>query len=162
MELKLNRRINAPAATVWGLLAEKFGDVGQWTSGLAGSHMTGEPGVGAVRTCTMPNGDEIQETLVIYSPEKMNFKYTATQGLPSWLKEASNNWAVHPINAQTCTVSAIATVVLPWWLVPVSPLAKLGLKIMGKRFLDEMEYYLANGSIHPRAAKQKTALSASG
>jgi len=155
MELKLHRRVAAPAQTVWALLAERFADVGLWTSGLKSSRMDTDPAVGAIRTCVMPNGNQIHETLRIYSPEALEFKYQVTTGAPKWIKEASNHWTIRATGPDTCDVSAIAKVVLPWWLVPVTPLMGLALRHMGKRYLDEMEYYLANGTIHPRAAKMK-------
>jgi len=54
IELALDLELAAPAARVWTVLGEEFGEVDKFASGVVKSSMEGPVGVGAVRACQTP------------------------------------------------------------------------------------------------------------
>lgn len=141
MEMNFSRRLNAPANEIWALMGEGYGDVGQWARGLKGSHLR-DPGAGmvqgAIRVCERDNGQAIHEQARIYDPHSMTLSYTVVDGMPSWVAEASNTWTIRP-DGLGCVVTARAVLTLPWWLRPVTPLMRMWIRSLGRRFMDDME-----------------------
>ncbi len=72
--------IKAPAAKVWGLIAD-FCSIEKWHPGVAKCEGTGGNAVGAVRTLHVgkPDGPVIVEELLMHDPAKMSYKYKITQ-----------------------------------------------------------------------------------
>ena len=72
--------IKAPAAKVWGLIAD-FCSIEKWHPGVAKCEGTGGNTVGAVRTLHVgkADGPVIVEELLMHDPAKMSYKYKITQ-----------------------------------------------------------------------------------
>ena len=155
MQLSKTWKVNASAGDTWSLLAEGFGDVGLWTSGIDSSQLSDVLGKGAIRTCGLPDGSWIKESVTGYDPDAMTFSYTVVQGAPRWIKEASNIWQIRAISGNQCEVTSNAVIVLPWWLRPLTPMMRIMVGRMGEQFVREAEYYLTHERIHPRATRAK-------
>lgn len=73
-------KINAPAAKVWGLIAD-FCSISQWHPGVVKCEGSGGNEVGAKRVLTVgkADGPKIEEELQLYDAAKMTYKYRITK-----------------------------------------------------------------------------------
>jgi len=72
--------INAPVDLVWQTLAD-IGAIYKWNPGVRASHLTSKPeiGVGAARYCDLGGKNYLNETVVVWQPEKqLTMRITAT------------------------------------------------------------------------------------
>lgn len=87
--------VDAPAAKVWSVLTDEFGDADVWASAVHKADFqlsaSGDM-VGSQRVCETTLGT-LNETVVRYDAENMVFAYQA-QGLPPFVTKAVNNWTV--------------------------------------------------------------------
>jgi hypothetical protein len=153
--------INAPAATVWHVLAHDFAGIGRWASAIPASEGVSEipapPGaeVGA-RVCAtaIPGFQAIQETFTSYDDDAMRYSYEATQGLPRFMKHALNHWSVHALSPTSCEVEAQAEVEMSLFPgVLLVPLMRLQLRRTGVQTFEELKYYVEQDRVHPRKLK---------
>jgi uncharacterized protein YndB with AHSA1/START domain len=79
-KVELEITVKAPAAKVWGLIAD-FCSIEKWHPGVAKCEGTGGNTVGAVRKLHVgkADGPVIVEELLIHDPEKMSYKYKITE-----------------------------------------------------------------------------------
>lgn len=118
--------IDAPAASAWDLLANRFGDVALYASGVRAASVDGPVGVGCTRTCTSePFGPfasaDVTERLVEFDPQGMGFTYVAGGELPAFIPSSRNRWKVEVVGSDTCRVWCHASVDLLWWATPFAP-----------------------------------------
>ncbi len=104
MELRAEVMINSPADDAWLVVGERFGEIGDWASGVTVSALDGPPGPGRVRTCHIvgfgPIGPGvIRERLVHFDPAARSLSYEAAGGMPSFVERAVSRWSVHPRQA---------------------------------------------------------------
>lgn len=73
-------RIDAPAAKVWGLIAD-FCSISNWHPGVVKCEGTGGNAPGATRVLTIgkSDGPRIAEELQMYDADKMTYKYRITK-----------------------------------------------------------------------------------
>lgn len=157
MELTLKRRMNVPALTAWTLLADRFGDIAALTTGLQNSWADQPVAKGTTRICVQPNGAKIIETMSAFSRDNMSFRYDITKGAPTWIKSAYNRIQIIPVDDNTCDVISTPHVDLPWWLGPLSPVMRIFVGHMGRRFFEEVEYFAIHGEAHPRVKNEAKA-----
>lgn len=69
--------INAPAATVWAVLAD-IGTIGRWNPGLRSSErINAVEGLGAQRTCIISKSQWLSEEVIAFRPHKeITFQFT--------------------------------------------------------------------------------------
>lgn len=119
--------LDAPAAEAWRVLAEEFGDVASYASGVRASSMDGVPAVGAVRTCETPAFGpfpalHITEELTEFDRGAMRYAYVAGGELPAMIPSSTNRWSVEALGADRCRVKSHASINLRWWALPLAPL----------------------------------------
>ena len=120
--------VNAPAIAAWTVLGERFGALESWTSTIAHTTLDGELQVGVARTCesTQQFGPfppaTVTERLTLFDREQMEFRYEATQGIPRFVKHATNHWRIEPIGTDRCRVTSTAEVRFTWWATVLAPL----------------------------------------
>ena len=70
-QVTVERRVNAPRADVWGVLAD-FPGISRWNSGVKASAATSEAtaGVGASRHCDLAPAGTLEETITEWSPDE--------------------------------------------------------------------------------------------
>jgi len=155
MELHAHLDIAAPAAAVWHLIGERFGDIGQWAVPITSSSLDGVPAVGAVRQChvagfgPVPPG-VIHEKLTVFEPASMRFEYAAVRGMPAIIKRATNRWQVVPAGPQACVVRIHATMALRGLAALTAPLMKWRMINDSKLVLEELKHRAEHGQPHPR------------
>lgn len=79
-KVEQNVKIAAPAAKVWGLVAD-FCSIEEWHPGVVDCAGTGGNEVGAKRVLTIgqADGPKIEEELQLYDAQKMTYKYRITK-----------------------------------------------------------------------------------
>ncbi len=153
--------VDASAERVWQVLGLQFGDIGQWTSVVASTSISGELGVGAKRVCHLSPSSTVSEELTEYSPETMSYAYRAGAGVPGWVKEASNHWTIQPIDEKHCRVLIRPTIRLSWWANPIKPFCVWSTRRLLVRVGEELKHYVEKGEVHPRKIEQTAKLAAS-
>lgn len=107
IQMKDQITINAPADKAWHVLAHNFDDIGRWATVImaskAATDMPAPEGaeVGG-RVCSAQGFGEVQEKFTYYDEPSRRFGYKAIEGLPSFIKNAENNWSVHALGANRC------------------------------------------------------------
>lgn len=137
----MEREIDASADEVWQVLGERFGEL-SWSSGITGSSLEGELGVGAVRVCEFPpnmfaRDGTVKEKLLTFDREAMKFSYQPTTPLGP-MKDAINRWTITPLGPRRCKVSSHATVQLRAWAWLFAPFMGPMLRKLGEEFLDDL------------------------
>jgi hypothetical protein len=148
IELHTTLDLDASAAQTWRVLAERFGEVATFASGLQSSMLDRPVGTGAVRTCeTKPFGPfaaaTLTEKLVEFSPEAMRFTYVAGGGLPGFISGATNRWSVQALGPNHCRVVSHASIELVWWAVPFATVLGWSIHSEVGRFGDDLRHHVA-------------------
>lgn len=154
--------VEASAERVWQVLAHEYGNIGKWASAIPqsasifdGSAPDGAPACGRVCGNNVAGFGDVTERFTYYDEKAMRFGYEATEGLPSFVHSAVNNWSVRPLDPSRCEVTARGEVELPWFPgFLVAPMMKWQLGRLGKQTTEEFKYYVENGRPHPRKQKQ--------
>lgn len=164
MDLHAHLDIAASAATVWYLIGERFGDIGQWAVPITSSSLDGVPTVGAVRQChvagfgPVPPG-VIHEQLTVFEPDAMRFQYVAVQGMPATIKHATNRWQVVSTGPQSCVVRIHATMTMRGLAALAAPLMKGRMVNDSMLVLEELKHCAEHGRPHPRKVAAQERLS---
>lgn len=160
MRMKVETTLACSAEHAWKVLGEGFGDIAEWSCGLAESSLDGELGVGTVRTCVSAQSfgpfeaGIVTEELTEFDPGTRSFAYRATSGLPGFIETAGNRWSIHAVDDGNCLVRFDATVkakgVLRMFEPVLGPMMKLMMRSDIKKLTEEMQYRVAHGKPHPR------------
>lgn len=157
MKIQRSMDVNAPATDAWALLADGFGDIGEWTSVVDSSRLVGDRvEVGAVRHCRVSgpgSGDGLAvERITAFEPDSMTYTYEAVDGLPGLVRSARGTLSIAPLAGDRCRVRADGRIVLPWWLSPLSPVVSLTMGSAIRKFFRDLQYRLEHGAPHPEVA----------
>lgn len=155
MEFDTKIEVSAPAEKAWQVIGEQFGDISDWSATLESSFLKGILGVGATRTCKGKGfgpfpPSTIVEKLTHFDPEKYQFTYEASKGLPAFIKKAKNAWSVETIDKDNCVIHTRAHVILSVWMKPFGWLLPMVLKRDMGLFTEELTYRVELGLPHPR------------
>jgi hypothetical protein len=166
MRIQRTIDVNASATDAWALLADGFGDIGTWTTVVDGSYLVGDRvEVGAERRCQtsgpLSRDGVVVERVTAFDRDAMTYSYEAVRGLPSFMKSARNTLSVTPLVDTRCRINADGHIVLPRWLVPLSPVIALVLGLATRRFFRDLQYRLEYGAPVPRSPHEATAESSS-
>ena len=118
--IQLSTEIQAPVATVWGVLAN-FPNVADWNSGVTKSYATSEQaeGVGASRHCDLSPIGTLEETIQEWHPnEKMVVSIDSSTKSP--LKTGLGSFELNPGDSESTTVTLNLEYELKW-----GPIGKL-------------------------------------
>ncbi len=164
MKMRYEIEIDAPAEAAWRVLGEGFGDL-SWSSSITYTRLSGELGVGAVRSCggeafgPFPAG-EVSEVLTRFDREAMTFAYRGTDAMPWFVDSVENTWTVDALGAERCRVVLAPDLVVRWWLRPIQLLAVWIFGGAMRGLLHEMKHRIETGSLHPRACARDARLAA--
>ena len=155
VEIKLNTEIDKSADECWKVLGNGYTDIYKWMSGVTSSDAEGEPfGDSPVGSRKMvASGITFSEKLVHFSNAERAFTYEVL-GLPFVIKSAKNEWRFTETNGKATLKMHLrlqATAGFGWLLNGL--LKKNMTKAMGKLH-QEFKYYMENGEVHPRKAKE--------
>ena len=101
IQIKVTKQINSPANAAWEKIAA-FSGIEDY-SPIAKSVVEGN-GVGAKRTCFMPDNAEIHEFLSLLDHDRMQLEYDMISG-PFPIKNYKGKVAVKALSESTCEVS---------------------------------------------------------
>ena len=151
-------RVSASADRAWEVLAENFGDAALWTSALNTSSLTGDLGVGAIRTCHSNKigpfpANISKEILTEFDPRRRRFTYKVQSGLPGIFKGAQNAWSIESISHSSCIVKSRAVLELSVLIRPLSCVLSMLIKRDLKKIFEELHYYIEHNSPHPNKEK---------
>ena len=161
IEIKGQTVIDAPASKIWSVLAHDFADIGRWATIIPDSKP--DPTVSApegatvgARVCSnlVPGFGDVREEFLTYDEEGKRFSYRATDGLPSFIENAVNNWSVRPLGPNQSVVEARGEVQMR--LIPgllLAPFMKLQLGRSAAQVGEELKYFIEQGQPHPRKLK---------
>jgi uncharacterized protein YndB with AHSA1/START domain len=115
--LQVSSEIQAPVATVWGVLAN-FPNIADWNSGVTKSYATGDQteGVGASRHCDLAPSGTLEETIQEWQPnEKMAVSIDSSTKSP--LKSGLGTFELSPGGSESTTVALNLDYELKWGLI---------------------------------------------
>jgi hypothetical protein len=101
--------VNAPPDAMWRVISD-LGSIRRYTPALTSSQLEGEPGVGAVRTCTDRAGKRWTEECIEFDGRARNFTVRFRAEAPDFpfpVKTMLGGWAVQS--------SAAGSQVMVWW-----------------------------------------------
>ena len=140
--------IDAPAEAVWEVLAHRFGEIAEWASIMKSSEpiASTSPGLEAPvsgRVCTAYGFGKVQENLLDYDEQNMQFKYEAVRGLPFFIRYAENNWTVKPLSGNQCQVQSTGVLRMdPITATLLFPLFKYAMQRVGDRLFKDLKQYV--------------------
>lgn len=148
--IELYRDIPFNADIAWYWVGDRFGDIAQWSSALSASCMleSKAPREGAARTCQSPAswpfpGGTVTEVLLAFDPVAMSLTYRAIEGLPWFIRDATNRWSVSANGPNGCRIAMTASLQMGLWGTMLGPAMLPMMKKMGRRVLEELEELLA-------------------
>lgn len=157
--------IDAPADSVWRVLAHQFDQIGRWSSGVDESSAVvdipaPEGALVGGRVCLSGSSgsdifrSSVQEEFTYYDEQAMRFGYQISGEFPWFINRAENNWRVTSLPANRSAVEFRADLdlkLLPGlFLLLLLPVVK---KIWGTWTLEELKHYVEHGQPHPRKLK---------
>lgn len=155
IEMHFEFGVDAPAAEVWRVLGEDFGNVAQWAASLRASSIDGDVSVGATRTCEVeafgPFAPRtLTERLEVHDARGMRFTYSASSGLPSMIRAAKNRWSVEALGEVHSRARSHISIELAWWALPLAPLIAWRMRPGIEEVGEELAYRVERGQPHPR------------
>jgi hypothetical protein len=93
--------IDAPADTVWAVIASEFGLIGRWATAIPASAacpvprpVPSAPVPGRVCHTGIALAPQVTEAIVAYDERGRTLTYQATAGMPGFVSIARNRWQV--------------------------------------------------------------------
>jgi hypothetical protein len=153
MRIRRSIDVIAAATDAWALLADGYGDIGDWTTVVDSSHLIGDRvEVGAERRCQVSGpgtGDgHVVERITALDSDSMTYAYELVHG-PSYIKSARNVVSVTALASDRCRIQTDGRITLARWLVPLSPFVSLAMRLAARSFLRDLQRRLEHGSPHP-------------
>ncbi len=106
MNVTMQTTLEAPAEEVWQIVGD-FNGLPRFVAAATKSRMEGE-GVGALRTLTLPDGNEIVERLEAYDDDARTLSYSIVSG-PLPVKDYHSTMKVSPLSETRCEVTWSST-----------------------------------------------------
>jgi hypothetical protein len=149
MKMHVETIVDVEPEKAWQLIADQFGETGQWTSLLDSSFVQGKVKKGTQRICKI--GDkELAEKITHLDCSQLTISYEITKGRPPFVDEGRNTWRVFPHSENRSRVTMAPSIQLKWWAIFMSPLMALGMKHSMKKVLEEFKHCAETGEAHPR------------
>lgn len=153
--------IEAPADTVWRVIAHEFDRIGDWATAIPASEAlvagcaVQAPVAGRVCHTGLRMAPNVTETIVAYDEAARTLTYEATDGIPAFVTLARNQWQVIALDdgrSRVCfhaqlQVRGMWGKLFRWWL-----LARVGRD--GKHLLDDLKHFLEHGTPSPRKTQR--------
>lgn len=145
--------INDSPEKVWDVIGKGFVDIGSWATSISSSApRKNESGELEGRSCQTSFG-AVHELIDTWDDEKMSYSYVM-DGLPPMFKSGSNVWSVVAISPDSSKVlidtnmeiKPLPAFLMGWMLKPQ-------LNKSMDEMLQELKYFVENGSAHPKKQK---------
>jgi hypothetical protein len=153
--------IEAPAETVWAVLAHQFDRIGAWATAIPSSSplpraspVEGAPVAGRVCHTGMRLVTEVTERIVTYDEQRRTLTYQV-ENPPRFLKAARNRWQVEALSDQRTRVTMEATVEprgVTGWLLYLALRVQLARAV--PQFVEDLKHHLEQGRPSPRKQRQ--------
>jgi hypothetical protein len=155
IEIKLNTEINKPADECWKVFGNGYTDIYKWMSGVTSSEAEGEPfGESPVGSRKLKaQGITFSEKLVHFSNAERAFTYEVL-GLPFVIKSARNEWSFTETNGKATLNMHLRIELLGGFGWVLNGLVKKQMSKAMYLLHQEFKYYMENGVVHPRKAKE--------
>lgn len=157
-------KIEKPVHEVWKIWAEEFDQAGIWMAQVnhtlqktSGTKAEGAPMIGRICNFTSnPNGPKAIEDILKYDPKhyKMDLRVLA-ENVPIPLKQNLFNSSLKKVSDHATEIQIEANIELKWKGYLLYPLIKKGFHKSYGELLEELKYYVENGSVHPRKQKKQ-------
>lgn len=160
--------IDRPAAEVWRLLGDGFGEASVWASSIDSSRRVGEPALAGAparaREChvAVRGADRLVEELEDYDDARMSLTYVLATGMQHVARAARNTWSVTPLGAQRAELTIRAEVEWAPAGRILAPLLRPYLRAMGRRNADDFKAYVETGCPSARKRRQTSGRGALG
>jgi len=150
--------IKKPIEDVWEVLGNQFADISKWSSLISSSEVSGESKMTnvsySIRSTETANGPTKQE-LTAFDPANHMLSYKAISGTPAFFKSVHAEWALTS-SGQDATILMLDFEVKFKGITGIlSPIVKKKLGKVGDELLEDFQYYVENGTPHPRKTASK-------
>lgn len=156
MVIKKEIIINTSIEKTWNLLGPQFSNSSLWASAVQHSEGKGNSFQGAScseRGCSTSIG-KIREQLTHYSDTTHSLSYEVTDGMPSFVKSATNAWQLTKLEADKTHLQIYADINLSGFLGKImQPFIKLQMSGFAQDALEDFKYFVEKGVPHPRKIK---------
>jgi len=151
--------IDAPADTVWQVVAGRFDRIGEWAAAIPASvFATADTDVDvgapvAARVCETGIGalPRVTETIVGFDAANQTLTYQASKGMPAFVTAARNTWTVTALSARQCQVDIAAEFTTRGVIGRLARTIILARVLRdGRHVLDDLKYYVETGTPSPR------------
>ncbi len=152
--------IDAPADTVWEVIAGRFDRIGDWAAAIpASAPAVADPRLVnvaapiAARMCdtgikALPR---VTETIVGFDATNRTLTYQATAGVPAFITTARNTWTVTALSDTRCRVDITAELTTRGMLGRLARTVILARVLRdGRHLLDDLKHYVETGTPSPR------------
>lgn len=150
--------INKPADDIWKILADDYGGIGKWASGVNVSQGLGDPIGGSScsgRSCEISatGFSDTEEKILTYDRDNYLLHYQLVHGLPGFVKNAMNTFKLTPKGGST---EVNANTIMDATGIPGFLMKRFMASSTQKaldNILEELKHYVETGRVHPRKEK---------
>lgn len=140
----------------WKILGHDFAHPYKWASGVNHSEGHGKQLATTQcdeRACQTVMGN-IREKLTQFSDNDFHLAYLVTEGMPSMVKTATNDWQLTNLGSQKTKLKIRMEFVFQGLLgFIMQPLMKIKLNKIAQEMVEDFGHYAENGKPHPRKLK---------
>lgn len=143
----------------WKILGHDFAHPYRWASSVNHSEGHGKQLATTQcdeRACQTVMGN-IKEKLTQYSDSDFHLAYVVTEGMPSMVKTATNDWQLTNLGSGKTKLKIRMEFIFQGLLgFMMQPLMKMKLNKIAQEMVEDFGYYAENGKPHPRKLKAQT------
>jgi len=140
----------------WKILGHDFAHPYKWASSVNHSEGHGKQLFTTncdERACQTVMGN-IRERLTHYSDKDFHLAYIVTEGMPSMVKTATNDWQLTALDSENTKLNIKMEFIFQAILgFLMHPLIKMRLSKIAQEMVEDFGYYAENGKPHPRKLK---------
>lgn len=151
---ELDILIDSPADKVWSVLWNEFGEIEKWCSGIRKSHAVFDNTSNVEKEVCGRVCDALPEKLTHYNLESFTFTYVG-ENTPWFIRNIGNTWIVSPSTQSSSVVKMKPVIELNMFFGFIALTFKPLLNKFGRRVLEDLKYYMENGTPHPRKLKER-------
>ena len=156
MVIEKDIEINNSTENVWKILGHDFAHPYKWASSVNHSEGHGKQLATTQcdeRACQTVMGN-IREKLTEYSDNDFHLAYIVTEGMPSIVKTATNDWQLIKTSAGKTKLKIKMEFAFQGIMgFVMQPLMKMKLNKIAQEMVEDFGYYAENGKPHPRKLK---------
>ncbi len=143
--------INARIDSVWKVLAEDYGGIGKWASGVNHVIESSGEGLNAERSCDISakGFNDTKERIILFQPENYYFEYDLYNGLPSFVKYSINKYQLKPKGNQTILIATNDMRVGGLMGATMKGFMRKNLNKVLETMGEELKYFIETGRQHP-------------